>query len=134
MDAETGWPLGSCKLLGLISVGVDSFDTKIWAFFLRSQKTKTMMLIAENPPTMPPITAPLPLAKGEHSKMSMTEPPQVLQASNTSEPPKTPLQSTTNSAAAIASVAAVTLQAHVREWLEDEYATVAQERDQRVPS
>ncbi len=119
MDAETGW-LGSCKLLSIISDGVDSLDTKIWALFLRSQKTKTMMLIAKHPPTMLPITAPLTLAKGEHSKMFVTEPPQVLQASNTSEPPKTPLQSTTNSAAAIASVAAVTLQAHVREWLEDE--------------
>ena len=80
-----------------------------------------MMLIAKHPPTMPPITAPLTLlAKGEHSEMSVIEPPQVLQASNTSDPPKAPLQSTTNSAAAIASVAAVTLQAHVREWLEDE--------------
>ncbi len=62
------------------------------------------------------------------------EPPHVLHASNTSKPPKAPLQSTMNSAAATAIIEAVRLQVQVTALLVDENAPTTHALNHFVPS
>jgi hypothetical protein len=71
---------------------------------------------------------------GVHFAASVTDPPHVLHLSNDKEPPTAPLQSTTNSAAAIANVETVILQVHVIELVADEYTPTTHDCNQRVPS
>jgi hypothetical protein len=105
-------------------------------FCLRKYTKKANATTMQPPTTLPAISATFTSApaSGEHFVGSVIEPPHALQASRTSDPPYVPLQSTINSAAAIASVVAVALQVHVIELVAVEYAPMAHECRQRAPS
>jgi hypothetical protein len=107
-------PLGDGTVLTGVTVSMVFVNTL--ALCLERQFPNTTTTKTTKAPTTPPMIAQvLPAASNssEHFEVSEMDPPQVLHASSTREPPKVPLQSMTNSAAAIARTETVMLHVHV---------------------